>query len=772
MNEIRPVAGGDAGFAAYDDEREFLNDHLERVAALYQAQAVAWQRQIAAHKPESLWGMIHISDSEIADLLSAAYQAPGELPPDLRAGMTPYWAKAEALARRIESRVSATAGADGFRLPRLCALCGLGERERDILLLCLLPELDARYRRLTGYLLDDATRVRPSLDLLLRLLFPLLADPARGRALFSPEAPLRRHHLLRLGRNGDADEITAENAVVLDPRIVSHLLGDDAPDHRLSELLEAAPPPPSFETLPLEPAARDRIAALPDWIETRRAGGQGSLIHLQGAPGVGRRALAAAVAGRADRPLLIVHTPGLMLAADGWPLLLDLVYREALLREADLLFAEIDEPRLPETGEVPVLWPALAERAARHRLTTWLSGTRAWSPAARQQGGDAMAVCLELPPPPPSLRGSLWRQALPKKAEFATPAPDCETLAGLLTDGFQLNAGQIDNAVRLARSFAIRRAPDQPLLTVEDLYEACRRQTGDRLVHLARRIEPAGSLGFDDLALRPESRRQIDELRQRIRLRTVVHGTFGFAQRLAGGGGFTVLFTGTSGTGKTMAAQLLAREQGVDLYKIDLSAVVSKYVGETEKNLEKIFSEAEDANALLFFDEADSLFGKRGDVKEARDRWANLEINYLLQRVEEFSGVVILATNLRQNIDEAFLRRIHAIVEFPFPDAETRARIWSGMFPTGIGAPPRKVIAELAERFELAGGSIRNVTVDAAFRAVADCRSKKPRVSERHLVTAVCREYLKLGKPVTPGEFGNRYYGMIATDILGEQAPG
>ena len=215
-----------------------------------------------------------------------------------------------------------------------------------------------------------------------------------------------------------------------------------------------------------------------------------------------------------------------------------------------------------------------------------------------------------------------------------------------------------------------------------------------------------------------------------------------------------------------MAAELLAREQGVDLYKVDLSAVVSKYVGETEKNLSQVFAEAQDANAIIFFDEADALFGKRGEVREAQDRWANMEINYLLQRVEEYAGVVILASNLRQNIDDAFMRRIHVIVEFPFPDAEARFYIWRNMFPPGIERPPDDDLRALGARFRLSGGNIKNIVIDAAFRALGETGPAAPVIRLRHLIAAVAREYQKLGKPITKSDFGETFYGWVEADIL------
>ncbi|MBZ0298762.1 MAG: ATP-binding protein, partial [Anaerolineae bacterium] len=216
--------------------------------------------------------------------------------------------------------------------------------------------------------------------------------------------------------------------------------------------------------------------------------------------------------------------------------------------------------------------------------------------------------------------------------------------------------------------------------------------------------------------------------------------------------GISALFTGPSGTGKTMAAEIIANELKLDLYKIDLSTVVSKYVGETEKNLARIFSAAENANAILFFDEADALFGKRTEVKDAHDRYANIEVSYLLQRMEEYRGVAILATNLRKNMDDAFVRRIQYTIEFPFPDEEHRRQIWDKIWPEEL---PRSKDLEwdfMAHEVEVAGGNIRNIALAAAFLAAAD-GNKQPEVCMSHLIRATMREYQKIGKVVTTDKF-------------------
>ena len=251
------------------------------------------------------------------------------------------------------------------------------------------------------------------------------------------------------------------------------------------------------------------------------------------------------------------------------------------------------------------------------------------------------------------------------------------------------------------------------------------------------------------------TRLHLDELRMRIRHRGEFAARSGLDRRIAGADSLVALFAGASGTGKTMTAALLSREFGMDVYRVDLSSLISKFVGETEKNLARLFVEAERCNAMLFFDEADAMFGKRGEVSDARDRWANLEVDFLLQRIEAHPGVVILATNLRQNIDTAFLRRIQVIVEFPFPDAAARAAIWKGALHGGLGPSADPVLEELARRFPLTGGTIRNVALDAAHRAMAEQPSSS-RVSERHLALALSREFHKQGLPIRRDQWGER----------------
>lgn len=267
-----------------------------------------------------------------------------------------------------------------------------------------------------------------------------------------------------------------------------------------------------------------------------------------------------------------------------------------------------------------------------------------------------------------------------------------------------------------------------------------RAASGHHLAKLARKIDPRH--GWDDVVLPADQLTQLREICVQAEYRHVVYDAWGFDRKLSAGKGLNVLFHGPPGTGKNMSAEVIARELRLDLYRIDLSQVISKYIGETEKNLDQIFTAAEDSNAILFFDEADALFGKRSEVRDSHDRYANIEISYLLQKMEEYQGVSILATNLRQNLDDAFVRRLQAIVEFPFPDEEYRRRIWQLAFPREAPVGNDVEFDRLAREVRLAGGNIKNMALAAAFLAAAEGGT----IRMAHLVQAARREHQKLAR--------------------------
>jgi SpoVK/Ycf46/Vps4 family AAA+-type ATPase len=332
-------------------------------------------------------------------------------------------------------------------------------------------------------------------------------------------------------------------------------------------------------------------------------------------------------------------------------------------------------------------------------------------------------------------RVTAWRRLLPDA--------DVDGVAAR----FRLGLGQISRAADIAHASA--RGEGRSSLASGDLERGAREASRTALGTLATRVEPRH--GWDDLVLPSRQLEQLHQIDARLRHRDLVLSGWGF-ERIAGRAeGLKILFAGPSGTGKSMASSVLAAGLGLDLFRIDLAGLVSKYVGETEQNLERLFAAAHDANAVLLFDEADALFGKRSEVKDAHDRYANIEVAYLLQRMEDHPGAVVLATNLRSNMDDAFLRRLDVVVDFPLPTVEDRKRLWRHMLPDEAPVADDVDVDELAKLFELTGGSIRNCTVTAAFLSAADGGS----ITMAHVVQAVALEYRKNGRLTLEADFAH-----------------
>jgi len=621
-------------------------------------------------------------------------------------------------------------GADGgSRLAMLRARAGLTELDAGILLVALAPELDLKYERVFAYLQDDVTRRRPTVDLALGLLAPAWEDRLRARARLAPSAPLLRQRLLRLTEDpGHRDPTLLSRYLKPEDRVVDFLLGSDEPDPRLGPYARAVEPRARLDGLLLPDALRERLRAL-------ARGGADAVFYLQGPYGVGKRSVAEAVCAEAGRGLVTVDAARMAgLDAAEFDELAGVAAREALLRGAALCWDGFDALLADDRRARR----EAALRGAREGGLVFLTGEEGWDPADDLAGVPFYRVAL--PRPEHADRVKLWAAQL--NGDGAAPGVDVAELA----NRFRFSGGQIRDAAAGARSLARLRDPERGRLSMGDLFAACRTQSSPRLSSLARKITPR--YGWDDIVLPPDRREQLREIANSMKFRSRVLGEWGFGRKLAMGKGLNVLFSGPPGTGKTMAAEVVAGELGLDLFRIDLSGVVSKYIGETEKNLSRIFAEAETSSAILFFDEADALFGRRSEVRDSHDRYANLEVSYLLQRMEEYEGVVVLATNFRKNMDDAFVRRMHFTVDFPFPSERERLRIWEAVWPDELPRDPGIALEAVARRLEMAGGNIRNVALAAAFLAADDGGV----VTAEHLVRAARREYQKMGKVVSDAE--------------------
>jgi hypothetical protein len=716
----------------YRDDREHLLDELARLDARLRRYVASWRAETGGDVDEL--GGLYVSDERVDRLLAVGggRLSPPGIDPDARSnGDSSLRERIDELAREIGERERATAA--GGTEPRLVALAdrfGLDRHHVDALLLALAPELDRKYEAVYGYLQDNVTLTRPTVDLALRVLFDAEAERLSARRVFAGRSPLRRHRLIRLG--GDRESTLLSRPVAVDERVVTFLLGEDDVDEALAGAVTVVEPGSSSDSTRGDPELR---AALEPLARTMGRCGRPPMVYLHGPYGVGRRAAVESLCAESGTRLLRADVTAL--ARDDGDRLGRLL-REARLQDASVAVEGLELPNDASTEDESGL-AGLVDALDSFGGPVFLIGVEELpiAVALRVTGHDLRA--LELARPSYERRRALWAavDGLPSAVEPAD-----------LAAKFRLTGGQIADAVVTAERVVAAEGGGEAgsELTAEAVYRGCRAQSTAALDTLARKVDPGYT--WADIVLPADEMAHLREVAAHVRHQGTVYSDWGFAEKFSLGNGLTVLFSGPSGTGKTMAAEIIAGDAGLDLYKIDLAGVVSKYIGETEKNLGRIFDAAADSSAILLFDEADALFGKRSTVRDAHDRYANIEVNYLLQRIEEHDGTVLLTTNFEGNIDNAFRRRIHLHLTFPRPDRESREAIWRGVFPERT--PVGDLDVEFLSTLELAGGNIKNIALTAAFLA-ADGDDE---VGMEHVVRAARREFQKTGRLIDPKEFG------------------
>ena len=662
----------------------------------------------------------------IDDLIRAAVaraQAAGHDPTDALRGLVISDEDVSASLTRTAMEGLLPPDEDGFDLPefplptddsnplaRIVSLFGLNSLDCYILMLTLAPELDRRYERLYGYLQDDVSQRRPTVNLMMNLLGGSVQERFAVWERLTPTMPLRAHSLIEcLPDPGQHHPIFLAHHLKVDHRILAYLLGEETPDQRLKLAIWNEQP---------------GTQSLPDAV--RRLFAESPMIYMHGTKGAGRGSAAAALCAEYGLPLLRVDLAQLGKLEIPFSLAWKLAVREARLSNAALLFEAWESCLDEDMRPLADFWSALQN----FERPVFLSGAEMWEPTNAER--TRLLLRVEMGIPEYDARRLAWEAMLESQAIRI----DERSLDELVTK-FKLTPEQISNAVHTAVDLASSRGEAvQPT----DLYSGAQAHTSMRLGRLARRMTPRYT--WNDLILPPDRLEQLQEICARVRYAHTVNQRWGYSRRVSASPGITVLFAGESGTGKTLAAEVIANDLALALYKIDLSTVVSKYIGETEKNLSLVFNAAEASNAVLFFDEADALFGKRSEVKDAHDRYANLEVAYLLQQLEAYEGIAILATNLRQNLDEAFTRRLSFMVDFPFPEKEYRQHIWESHFPAEAPLGSDVSLTELADRYPLAGGNIRNAALAAAYLAAADGGT----ITMAHIRNAIRREHQKMGR--------------------------
>jgi len=692
----------------------YLEVHLHRMRLLIQRR-IGWLRSHHWHTDPT-----DRDPDARADRL-AAIEAPAEPDRDRTGDEAVRLSKAiaahESRLAEYEAELAELGAADG--VTALCNAAGLDGLDREAVIAALCAELDPAIGDLFAYLHDDPHRRHATPGLVAALHQRSISD---AWPLLDPTSPTIRFRIFRPEATGSGTPLR------LDRRVISYLRGQNHVDESLTGLVSVLPAIPT-------PARFDQdIDRLAVWLADPDRSTGPVTINLIGPDAETRSACAARLIRSVGLHPLRLHLDRLVSRPDRLDLI-RLVEREAVLLPAGLYLDAIGGP-----GDDPGMVVAARELVEDLGGLVVIGSTQHWD-------GNRTTVVHPVPQLDPADRLELWQASL---------GGPLDGLDGLV-EQFAMGPESIRRAAAEAEAIRQIRAGGSltaGALTADDVWLACRRFVGRGLGELATRLEPAA--GWDDLVLPAEQYALLREVTAQVHNRAQVYERWGFGARLVRGRGISALFTGPPGTGKTMAAEIIATELQLDLYRIDLASVVSKYIGETEKNLRRVFDAAEQGGAILLFDEADALFGKRTEVKDSHDRHANVEINYLLQRMEQYAGLAILATNRKSDLDPAFLRRIRFLVAFPFPNTDDRRRIWEKVFPADI---PRETLDyEALAKLDVAGGNIKNIAVNAAFLA-ADAGQPVEMV---HLMQAARPEYRKMDKLPRRGEFGD-YYELVTS---------
>lgn len=592
-------------------------------------------------------------------------------------------------------------------LKNLCFTFELSSFERNILLMCAGMELDGTFAAACAAAQGIIQRPYPSFGL------AMAALPGAFWGAITPAAPLRHWRLIEV----TAGETLTSSPLRINERVLHYLTGLNYLDERLKHFIE-----PLMNNEPLSPSQQLISKRLQELWSDASTKGHWPIIQLCGKEPTSKLAVVASACAVLDAQAYVLHAADIPSVAVDRQSLIRLWQREILLSRNTLIMEcdELNSSELLRTLSFienihgPII---VNRREPLHSLKRSI-------------------VRIDVSKPDSDEQQTLWQRGL---------GPLKDKLNGeleKLVSQFNLGPSAIQAASMevLANPKIWQSSEDAG----KHLWRICRSQARPRLDDLAQRIEPM--VGWDDLVLPKTQKQTLRHVIAHVRQRRKVYESWGFANKSNRGLGISALLAGASGTGKTMAAEVLAGELQLDLYRIDLSSVVSKYIGETEKNLRRVFDAAEEGCAILLFDEADALFGKRSEIKDSHDRYANIEVSYLLQRMETYLGLSILTTNLKSALDSAFLRRIRFVIQFPFPDIEHRSEIWRRVYPSVT--PTQNIQTAMLARLNIAGGNIRNIALNAAFLAA---EADEP-VGMKHLLSATRGEYTKMEKPLTDSE--------------------
>ena len=610
----------------------------------------------------------------------------------------------------------------------LTQIFGLNTTERILLMMCLAPEIDTSFERLYAYIQDDISRKYVTGHLAASLFANISEGIIAPEQSFLPEAPLFKFRLIKRELIGNSSANRNSTPLKINSRIADYLMGINRQDETAAEFMK-----PLIAVYPLPERYIHIINRLNNLLNTNKIQFFPRAINLTGSDTITRRNIAAKLCEEMRILPYILKQQQAVSSGIKVKELISLLERECLLLPGAIYMEDYESE--DNNDQVKILTQEFIEEFRGFFILG----------SSKPRNAEREILNITVPKLTASEQKEFWKMQLNDQGTYS------DENINALVEQFDFEPDMIAKAVTSYRLKNNLEKNDNEF-SPEDIWAACREQSQNDLEDLAQSIVPC--YDWEDIVLPKETFEQLRDIASQVAHRSLVYEKWGYGVKLSRGHGISALFSGPSGTGKTMAAEILAGHLKLNLYRIDLSAIVSKYIGETEKNLKKVFDAAERSGAILFFDEADALFGKRSEVKDSHDRYANIEINYLLQRMEDYRGLAILATNMKTLLDQAFLRRLRFHVDFPFPSTEYRNRIWQKSFPekTTLGNIDFNFLAKL----EIPGGNIKNISLNAAFLAADNgCI-----IQMDHILKATKREYSKIGKMILESEFG-RYYEAI-----------
>ena len=765
-----------AGVIGYKDQFEYLYERFAFLEALLGFRYRMTDRGSAGDELSAFRGMV-VTPGEMDVLLSEAKNIGGFGGADdgidaatvaetaeavvgesVAAGeLTRYFQQIEELHDRIDRKTAETLK-EGVFLPvfYLEQIFSLTRLESLCLLMSLACEFDGKYERIYGYLHDDITQRYPTVGLAVKLIeydrkesYSMIADVREDSPFFQ--------YFIELPDAGTERRPLIQRPMKLVSRILD-FIRDPASDSR--ELLgiaeyrsHAEEPEPVIAYEEEYERFEEYLSGVTDSQETRETK-RNVLVYLTGPEGIGKRLMVRHFCHEHGMALVLIDLRAALQSERAFQNILTDAVRECVIRDACPCFYHF-ESLLKLEQQSFFYTSGLLNSVFKVSSLAFLLSECPWN-ERQLVGNDTLLVNFKLDMPNDRKKVKLWEQMAIRENLI-----DQLNIIGA-ANKFRFTPAQIQKALSDTCSL-LNREREHSLLKPEDgakanedlFYQACYNQISHGLEKKSVQIEPVFS--WDDLILPDDSKVVLRAACAHIQYKNVVYGQWGFDQKVPYGRGLSVLFSGPPGTGKTMGAQVMAKELHLKMYKVDLSQIISKYIGETERNLKEVFDEAALSNAILFFDEADALFGKRTNVKDSHDKYANVETSFLLQKIEEYDGVSILASNFMQNIDEAFLRRLTFIVKFPFPEEEDRRKIWMNVFPKDASLSGTVNYDYLARNFELSGSNIKSVALAASFLAASENSS----IGMSQLVRCVRRELGKGGRVVLKEQFGE-YVGYLS----------